>query len=45
MAQWPEVDFEWVRLSAGGHGVFVLSAAQCRQYQPLFSASLGGRSA
>lgn len=40
MAQWPEVDFEWVNFSQGGHGVFVLSAAQCRQYQPLFVASL-----
>jgi len=45
MAQWPEVDFEWVRLIEGGQGVFVLSAAQCRQYQPLFCASLSGRSA
>ncbi|HDZ57179.1 MAG TPA: 50S ribosomal protein L3 N(5)-glutamine methyltransferase [Pseudomonas xinjiangensis] len=36
MAQWPEVDFEWVPLKLGGHGVFVLSAEQCRRYQSLF---------
>ena len=41
VAQWPDVDFEWVNFTHGGHGVFVLSAAQCRQYQPLFAASQG----
>ncbi|SDS13261.1 [LSU ribosomal protein L3P]-glutamine N5-methyltransferase [Halopseudomonas xinjiangensis] len=36
MAEWPEVDFEWVKFEHGGHGVFVLSAEQCRRYQDLF---------
>lgn len=40
MAEWPEVDFEWVPFKHGGHGVFVLSAVQCRDYQDLFKASL-----
>ncbi|QJD58077.1 50S ribosomal protein L3 N(5)-glutamine methyltransferase [Pseudomonas sp. gcc21] len=40
MAEWPEVDFEWVPFKHGGHGVFVLSAAQCRDHQELFQASL-----
>ncbi|MBA6419478.1 50S ribosomal protein L3 N(5)-glutamine methyltransferase [Pseudomonas sp. 5Ae-yellow] len=40
MAEWPEVDFEWVKFAHGGHGVFVLSAEQCRHFQPLFA---GGR--
>lgn len=37
---WPEVDFEWVRFRRGGHGVFVLSAEQCRRYQSLFQQAL-----
>ncbi len=37
MAQWPEVDFEWVKFEQGGHGVFVLSAEQCRRYQDIFA--------
>lgn len=40
VAQWPEVDFDWVNFAHGGHGVFVLSAARCRHYQPLFRDSL-----
>ncbi|MBQ0744758.1 MAG: 50S ribosomal protein L3 N(5)-glutamine methyltransferase [Pseudomonas sp.] len=40
MAEWPEVDFEWVTFSQGGHGVFVLSARQCREYQGLFASHL-----
>ena len=40
MAEWPEVDFEWVKFRQGGHGVFVLSAAQCRHFQSLFAESL-----
>ncbi len=36
IAEWPEVDFEWVEFRNGGHGVFVLSAEQCRRYQSLF---------
>jgi len=40
MAEWPEVDFEWVKFEHGGHGVFVLSAEQCRHFQPLFAEGL-----
>lgn len=40
MAEWPEVDFEWVKFRNGGHGVFVLSAEQCRHFQSLFAESL-----
>lgn len=40
MAEWSEVDFEWVPFKHGGHGVFVLSAEQCRDHQALFKASL-----
>ena len=40
MAEWPEVDFEWVKFRHGGHGVFVLSAEQCRHFQSLFAESL-----
>ena len=40
MAEWPEVDFEWVPFKHGGHGVFVLSAAQCRDHQTRFRQSL-----
>lgn len=36
IAEWPEVDFEWVEFRHGGHGVFVLSAEQCRRYQAVF---------
>lgn len=38
--QWPQVEFDWVSFAHGGHGVFVLTAQQCRQYQALFTASL-----
>ncbi|MCC2636905.1 MAG: prmB [Moraxellaceae bacterium] len=38
----PEVPFEWVEFENGGQGVFVLSAAQCREFQPLFQAALAG---
>lgn len=39
--QWPQVPFEWVEFERGGHGVFVLSAAQCRAFQSLFAGSRG----
>ncbi len=35
-ALYPEVDFAWQSFSQGGHGVFMLSAEQCRQHQALF---------
>ncbi|MCL7463216.1 50S ribosomal protein L3 N(5)-glutamine methyltransferase [Pseudomonas sp. NW5] len=41
-AAYPEVDFHWVEFTRGGHGVFVLSATQCRRHQALFQARLGG---
>ena len=38
----PEVPFEWVEFEKGGQGVFVLSAAECREFQPLFQTALAG---
>lgn len=35
-ALYPEVDFTWLEFSEGGHGVFLLSASQCREHQALF---------
>lgn len=35
-ALYPEVDFTWFDFEYGGHGVFLLSAAQCREHQELF---------
>lgn len=35
-ALYPEVDFTWLDFEYGGHGVFLLSAAQCREHQALF---------
>ena len=36
----PEVPFAWVEFELGGKGVFVLTAAQCREFQSLFEAAL-----
>ncbi len=33
---YPEVPFIWPEFEAGGHGVLVLSAADCREYQTVF---------
>ncbi|PKM05157.1 MAG: 50S ribosomal protein L3 N(5)-glutamine methyltransferase [Gammaproteobacteria bacterium HGW-Gammaproteobacteria-6] len=41
VAEWPEVDFHWVEFERGGHGVFVLTAAQCRRYQAVFAKPSG----
>ncbi len=39
-ALYPEVDFTWLEFEQGGHGVFLLAAAQCRAHQALFRSRL-----
>ena len=39
---YPEVDFTWLNFKQGGHGVFLLAAAQCREHQSLFISRLKG---
>jgi len=39
-ALYPEVDFTWLEFTRGGHGVFLLAAAQCRKHQSLFRERL-----
>lgn len=37
-ALYPEVDFTWFEFEHGGHGVFGLTARQCRDHQALFAS-------
>lgn len=37
---YPEVDFVWLDFAKGGHGVFLLTAEQCREYQAIFEEAL-----
>ena len=36
-ALYPEVDFTWAEFTNGGHGVFLLTAEQCRRHQGMFA--------
>jgi ribosomal protein L3 glutamine methyltransferase len=38
--EFPDVAFAWVEFENGGEGVFVLTAAQCREHQATFKAAL-----
>ena len=38
--EYPEVPFIWPEFQAGGHGVLLLDAENCRQYQPLFKSRI-----
>lgn len=38
--QFPDVAFDWIEFSQGGHGVFVLTKAQLAKHQALFKAAL-----
>ncbi|MBB3101789.1 50S ribosomal protein L3 N(5)-glutamine methyltransferase [Azomonas macrocytogenes] len=42
-ALYPEVDFTWLDLLNGGHGIFLLTARQCREHQALFRERLERR--
>ena len=37
---YPDVDFMWLEFLLGGHGVFLLTAEQCREYQSIFEEAL-----
>lgn len=40
--EYPEVPFVWPEFVRGGHGVLILSAEDCRKYQPVFKERLQG---
>lgn len=37
---YPEVPFVWPEFAAGGHGILVLTAEECRRFQSLFKSRL-----
>ena len=41
--EYPQVPFLWPDFANGGHGVLVLSAQECRKYQPVFKSRLQGQ--
>ena len=43
VAQFPDVPFMWLEFEYGGHGVFMLEAAQLEYYQPLFDRVVSQR--
>lgn len=40
---YPEVPFIWPEFAEGGHGVLVLTAEQCRQYQNVFKSRISAK--
>lgn len=40
---YPEVPFIWPEFESGGHGVLILKAEQCRQFQELFKTKIKHR--
>ena len=38
--QFPEVPFQWLEFAHGGHGVFLLTEEQLREFRPLFEDAL-----
>lgn len=38
--QWPEIDFMWLELANGGHGIFMLDQQQCCQFAQRYPPTL-----